>query len=517
MQTITIHRRYQQETVMVKTFFEPYDSDTQKTILSMLPTPDLLRLISRYYKTSLKDLEERQTILIEIFSRHKSQLDIDYQSKYLQHVDLELFQSTLSNHPFILVLKESMTSSYSNLGHKLAICDAWHGKKMDSEHFIPANHSERKISKNLKLIKMQTEESIKCLEQCPPNRRMLTLYSILLSSFTYEIDISELTHAFLPKITEDETHQLKRRLFSALSKAENTPKDTKHLLITMQFLLSKMDANDINIIINFALNKIKENDYEFVEQFASLLPTLWSSHKQLFVRHFFEAISNTDLSNRSKALNTIATLSPGFLTADEDIETFLNVIAEYFNSSSLELRSAAFLAAAHILRNKDKSIIQALIGPLLTHLNNNQQYTNALNVTALLLPKLEHLDRVRFIDSLSCFKIDPHDPLALHIIAENILPQLEQTERHTIVMYMLKSLLSHHNSMLQWNNVCADVLSHYIITHQISEAFEMALKASPSINNAVTKLQTLLTQWQSISDQETIKVTPDDMPRAPKS
>lgn len=83
-------------------------------------------------------------------------------------------------------------------------------------------------------------------------------------------------------------------------------------------------------------------------------------------------------------------------------------------------------------------------------------------------------------------------------------------------MYMLKSLLSHRNSMLQWNNKCADVLSHYIVTHQVSEAFEVALKTSPSNNNSVTKLQTLLSQWQSISDQETIKVTPNDMPRAPK-
>lgn len=131
------------------------------------------------------------------------------------------------------------------------------------------------------------------------------LFSLLLSSATHGIEISELTHAFLPQITEEDIHELKRLVLIALRNTDLNPIYIGPIFSILDIFSAKMDTNDINTIISFAHNKIKENDYEVIEQLASLLPTLWRSHKQFFVSDFFEAIHNTDLSHRSNALNTI--------------------------------------------------------------------------------------------------------------------------------------------------------------------------------------------------------------------
>ncbi len=112
-------------------FFMRHDPVTE-AILKKLPTADILRLNNHYSKKSV-DIEERQLLLIELFSRVSNPADISYQMAFLRENsenNLALFRQSLQLNKFQRVLREAITSPLSTLLHQEAILDAWRGETM---------------------------------------------------------------------------------------------------------------------------------------------------------------------------------------------------------------------------------------------------------------------------------------------------------------------------------------------------------------------------------------------------
>lgn len=242
------------------------NTDTQKYTLKFLPTTALLRLHAAAFqnKNELPSaLKEREAILIEFFSRHENEEDIQLQINFFNRNKLELFKETLSNDLFRIALKKALLSKNSTLEHKLAVITAWNGNK-PALTLIKTNKSQSRLKRDalsLKKYKSQTEE-----DKLEKIKTKLDLRSNDIKTFlqyTKNQTIQNLIHDLMKELN----HNSLRKIFNLLENLDT------HYIKKIKGLFSP-------ILAQFARNIHSD---ECISAVALLIPALEQEEIKTFI------------------------------------------------------------------------------------------------------------------------------------------------------------------------------------------------------------------------------------------
>ena len=545
------------ETFMPKTPFEKYVSSAnvssvQSPILNMIPTPDLLRL-GRHYKTSdgiKSNFEERQSILIELFSRYKDGDAILYQIAYLQNAYSDLFRATLSKKPFVQYLKNAMQSPFSTTEHKLAIVSAWNGTPLNNNEEVIKLLKAKKTRLQRQIAQLDAEEEalltdkIAAFSTLTGGKRLTRLkliFSLLLN--VESLKQNNYVDDILRQMSDTDVQELSDYLLQQLSAEKDidyTPKIIAFILPKMGALVN-IRAQILPLLENLAHDGIRkalinwlpalQHSYEqpFIDAvlmmlngdqysqslgltwLSELLPNTRAPDVQKILTILFDVFEegNPHFAIISRAIDAITALIPRMTISD--IEKYIDIILEKANDYRASYRADALQAAAKLLPMLTRaSDIERFIQPILRGLNSDSfdELTMALDATTSLLSKVKVGEPIiqLFIEPiLSVLTRDSLKGLRLYAASLEttaaLLPKLEQNDQNIITIKILTDMCRSSQDEI-WHANCANFLSHLIISNQTTEEFRQVLQNANGSNKAIVDLQKLMEQWQMIIANE---------------
>lgn len=440
--------------IVSKIHFVQYDRLVKNRILAMVPSADLLKMALANEKSERTppNLEARESILIELFSRCKNKKDISNQIAYLEKGDLELFKDTLLIPMFVEHLKNAMQSSFSNLEHRHLILDAWMGtpKTETIAHFLDEELSDEELSEEelddrLKkacadldiemiqslgrsLLKIEINKDKEYFQKLPSTERSEYLNSLVSKE-------KELVRTYITS----ETLSKKLRLFQSITK-----------------FLPEMNDSEIKNFANFLLQRLKEgeNTPYILEIFAIIIPRMEDSDIQEITPYLASYLTHEDPSICNQAVSPIKILVHK-LNA-EDVKNFIiQPLIAYFNRQVMAFNSSLPLYTVTnniiFIFKAEPAYAAEFIEPMLNALSYRDPtiYNKAIDIFHTMTFAPEKYPQI--IDALLTKFKESNEYTPLGMVMTDLLPHMTKPEIQLYMKYILEKINSTNATEIQKN------------------------------------------------------------------